>query len=58
MNTPSHDERALDATLRDRFHYLLNRASREGCDSPKLSDHIELIQPLIAYEFHQRLGRH
>lgn len=53
----SHDQRALDATLRDRFRYLLGRASVDGWDSPKIESHINLILPLIAYEFSGKLGR-
>ena len=52
----SHDERALDATLRDRFRYLLGRAKSQGWDSPKITGHIDQIHNLIAYEFRCKLG--
>jgi hypothetical protein len=52
----SHDERALDATLRERFTYLLRIARVLGDESPTIMDAVAERRALIAYEFRCRLG--
>ena len=51
----SHDQRALDATLRERFRYLLRIARLLGTDSAAIETENSRV---IAYEFHAKLGGH
>ena len=53
----SHDQRALDATLRDRFRYLLRIARLLGTDSAAIENEIISRKHAIAYEYHCKLGR-